>query len=110
MAGTGIGTFNDRLRDAARGGAPFGADPAVRGFASGLGSATPLELQDRVKVGLAGELALRGGYAATPGEVVNYVDAHDNEILYDALAFKLPPHLPRWTGPGCRCSRWPWWC
>ena len=47
MAGTGIGTFNDRLRDAARGGAPFDRDPTVRGFASGLGSATPLELQNR---------------------------------------------------------------
>jgi pullulanase/glycogen debranching enzyme len=93
LAGTGIGTFNDRLRDAVRGGAPFDADPTVRGFASGLGSATPIELQDRVKVGLAGELTPCGGYAATPGEVVNYVDAHDNEILYDALAFKLPQHL-----------------
>ncbi|HEY7274188.1 MAG TPA: alpha-1,6-glucosidase domain-containing protein [Actinoplanes sp.] len=94
LTGTGIGTFNDRLRDAVRGGAPFDADPTVRGFASGLGTATPPELQDRIKVGLAGELALCGGYAAAPGEVVNYVDAHDNEILYDALAFKLPQHLP----------------
>src|SRR5206468_2324714 len=32
------------------------------------------------------------GYALTPAEAVNYVDAHDNEILYDALALKLPPH------------------
>ena len=30
------------------------------------------------------------GYTAAPGEAVTYVDAHDNEILYDALAFKLP--------------------
>jgi pullulanase/glycogen debranching enzyme len=30
------------------------------------------------------------GYTAEPGEAVTYVDAHDNEILYDALAFKLP--------------------
>src|SRR4029453_14978076 len=30
------------------------------------------------------------GYASAPGETVNYVDAHDNEILYDAMAFKLP--------------------
>jgi pullulanase/glycogen debranching enzyme len=30
------------------------------------------------------------GYAHAPGETVNYVDAHDNEILYDAMAFKLP--------------------
>jgi pullulanase-type alpha-1,6-glucosidase len=113
MAGTGIGTFNDRLRDAVRGGGSFG-DPSVRGFASGLGADTPLEVHDRIKVGLSGGLAtyrfvthtgaeLSGaqidyngspsGYAAAPGEIVNYVDAHDNEILYDALAFKLPMTL-----------------
>ena len=35
MAGTGIGTFNDRLRDAVRGGGPFDDDPRIQGFASG---------------------------------------------------------------------------
>ncbi|BCJ50885.1 hypothetical protein Asp14428_23600 [Actinoplanes sp. NBRC 14428] len=115
MAGTGVGTFNDRLRDAVRGGGSFGDDPSVRGFATGLGSATPLALHDRIKVGLSGALATYrfvthtgaemsgaqidyngspSGYAATPAECVNYVDAHDNEILYDAMAFKLPPGLP----------------
>jgi len=114
LAGTGIGTFNDRLRDAVRGGGSFGDDPAVRGFATGLGSATPLEVHDRIKVGLSGGLATYrfvthsgaeqsgaqvdyngspSGYAAAPGETVNYVDAHDNEILYDAMAFKLPVSL-----------------
>jgi pullulanase/glycogen debranching enzyme len=93
----------------------------VQGFATGLGTdpngmvpGSPAELriqQDRVKVGLAGNLAnyrlithtgaeMSGaqvdyngsptGYAHAPGESVNYVDAHDNEILYDALAYKLP--------------------
>ncbi|WP_433794375.1 pullulanase-type alpha-1,6-glucosidase [Actinoplanes sp. CA-252034] len=111
MAGTGIGTFNDRLRDAIRGGGAFGDDPAVRGFATGLGAAVPLWLHDQVKVGLSGALATYrflahdgversgaqigyngspAGYAHEPGEAVNYVDAHDNEILYDAMAFKLP--------------------
>jgi pullulanase-type alpha-1,6-glucosidase len=111
MAGTGIGTFNDRLRDAVRGGGSFGDDPSERGFATGLGSHTPLAVHDRIKVGLAGGLATYrfvthtgheasgaqidyngspSGYAAAPGETVNYVDAHDNEILYDAMAFKLP--------------------
>ena len=36
MAGTGIGTFNDRLRDGVRGGGPFDEDPRVQGFGSGL--------------------------------------------------------------------------
>ncbi|GGQ50927.1 pullulanase-type alpha-1,6-glucosidase [Couchioplanes azureus] len=115
MAGTGVGTFNDRLRDAVRGGGSFGDDPSVRGFATGLGEDTPLALHDRIKVGLSGGLAtyrftthsgveLSGaqidyngspsGYTAAPGECVTYVDAHDNEILYDAMAFKLPVGLP----------------
>ncbi|HEY0530890.1 MAG TPA: pullulanase-type alpha-1,6-glucosidase [Actinoplanes sp.] len=115
MAGTGIGTFNDRLRDAARGGGSFGDDPTDQGFATGLGSRTPLTLHDRIKVGLSGALATYrfvthtgheqsgaqidyngspSGYALAPSEAINYVDAHDNEILYDALAFKLPAGTP----------------
>ena len=126
MAGTGIGTFNDRLRDAVRGGGPFDEDPRVQGFASGLSTdpngaavnGTPEEQraallldQDRIKVGLAGNLKgyrfvdrtgarVRGadvdyngqptGYTKRPGESVNYVEAHDNETLYDALTSKLP--------------------
>ncbi|MBA0050115.1 pullulanase-type alpha-1,6-glucosidase [Streptomyces sp. AJS327] len=67
--------------------------------------------QDQVKLGLSGNLAdytfvdhtgrrVRGsevdyggqpaGYAADPGDALAYVDAHDNETLYDALAYKLP--------------------
>jgi pullulanase-type alpha-1,6-glucosidase len=115
MAGTGIGTFNDRLRDAVRGGGSFGDDPSVQGFATGLGTASPLSVHDRIKVGLSGALATYrfvthtgaehsgaqidyngspSGYAAAPDECVSYVDAHDNEILYDAMAFKLPQSLP----------------
>ncbi|WP_433360246.1 pullulanase-type alpha-1,6-glucosidase [Streptosporangium sp. CA-115845] len=126
MAGTGIGTFNDRLRDAVRGGSPFDPDPRVQGFGSGLAgapNASPangdeaqqrarlLGYQDLIKVGLAGNLRdytftasngkeVKGsqvdyngspaGYTASPGEVVTYVDAHDNETLFDALAYKLP--------------------
>ncbi|GAB2588914.1 hypothetical protein Aab01nite_42340 [Paractinoplanes abujensis] len=114
MAGTGIGTFNDRLRDAVRGGHTFG-DPTTPGFATGLGSLTPLIVHDQIKVGLSGGLAAYrfvnhlgseqsgaqvdyngapSGYATAPGEVVNYVDAHDNEILYDAMAYKLPITTP----------------
>jgi pullulanase-type alpha-1,6-glucosidase len=126
MAGTGVGTFSDRLRDAVRGGGPFDGNPRVQGFASGLytdpngdpvnGSAATqkanlLHAQDLIKLGLAGNLAAYrftdssgavvtgaqvsyngspAGYTAAPGEAITYVDAHDNEILYDALAYKLP--------------------
>ena len=70
MAGAGIGLFDDRLRDATRGGSPFG-DLRRQGFATGLavdpnetdqGSATEQaadarRLTDLVRLGLAGSLA-----------------------------------------------------
>ncbi|MFG3657136.1 pullulanase-type alpha-1,6-glucosidase [Streptomyces sp. NPDC047706] len=70
-----------------------------------------LHYQDLIKVGLSGNLAgyrftdtsgkqVKGsevdyngqpaGYAAVPGDALAYADAHDNETLFDALAFKLP--------------------
>jgi pullulanase-type alpha-1,6-glucosidase len=130
MAGTGIGTFNDRLRDAVRGGGPFDEDPRIQGFASGQYTdpngaavngtadeqrAALLLNQDRIKVGLTGNLrdyrfvdrtgaTVTGadvdyngqptGYTTDPQEVVNYVEAHDNETLYDALVYKLPTDTP----------------
>jgi pullulanase-type alpha-1,6-glucosidase len=69
MAGTGIGTFNDRVRDAVRGGNPFGG-LQEQGFATGLvvdpnglSASTPeadrerlLRFQDQIRVALAGNL------------------------------------------------------
>ncbi|MFJ2743855.1 pullulanase-type alpha-1,6-glucosidase [Streptomyces sp. NPDC087440] len=70
-----------------------------------------LHYQDLLKVGLSGNLAgysfvdsggrtvtgaqvdyngSPAGYAAAPGDALAYADAHDNESLFDALAFKLP--------------------
>jgi pullulanase-type alpha-1,6-glucosidase len=34
------------------------------------------------------------GYADQPDEVISYVDAHDNETLWDSLTYKLPTSLP----------------
>ncbi len=112
LEGTEIGTFNDRLRDAVRGGGPFDEDPGTRGFGS-LGD-RPHDT-DLVQIGLVGNLRdyiLRSqetnapvsgeqidyngspaAYAEQPGEVVNYVDAHDNETLFDSLTLKLPQDL-----------------
>ncbi len=118
MAGTGIATFNDRLRDAARGGSPF-ADRREQGFATGLFTfpgefnrggegdrGKLLDATDRIVVGLAGNLSgyrytnRRGesvtgaaggtGYAAEPRECVNYVEAHDNETLWDKIQYAAP--------------------
>ncbi|MBK8462343.1 MAG: pullulanase-type alpha-1,6-glucosidase [Nigerium sp.] len=72
---------------------------------------------DLIQVGLAGHLAgfsftsartrrgVRGdevpykhesvaGYATEPDEAIAYVDAHDNETLFDALTLKLPATVP----------------
>ncbi|GGU78230.1 1,4-alpha-glucan branching enzyme [Streptomyces filipinensis] len=70
-----------------------------------------LHYQDLIKVGLSGNLAgyrftdtagkevtgaeidyngSPAGYADAPGDALAYVDAHDNESLFDALAYKLP--------------------
>ncbi|MGW4528779.1 pullulanase-type alpha-1,6-glucosidase [Amycolatopsis sp. NPDC004378] len=124
LAGTGVGTFNDRLRDAVRGGSAFDSDPRVQGLGTGLAgdlngspangdvSARLRDASDLVKLGMAGNLAdyrfastagpvVSGrdlkynggpaGYTGQPGEAITYVDAHDGETLYDALAYKLGP-------------------
>ncbi|MEU3985735.1 pullulanase-type alpha-1,6-glucosidase [Streptomyces sp. NPDC026672] len=70
-----------------------------------------LHYQDLIKVGLSGNLAgyrftdsagedvtgagvdyngAPAGYAEEPGDALAYVDAHDNESLFDALTYKLP--------------------
>lgn len=117
MAGTGIGTFNDRLRDAVRGGGPLDPDPRAQGFGSGLYTdpngatvngnddaqrASLLRCQAVIEAGLTGNLssypyagptatiAAAAAYNAEPGEAITYVDCHDNETLFDILAHKLP--------------------
>lgn len=125
IGGTGIGTFNDRIRDAVRGGGPFDDDQrSHQGFGSGLytdpngHSPDDAEEQlaqlryrtDLIRIGLTGNLAdytfetfegekaarevdyggQEAGYAAQPQETINYVDAHDNESLFDNGVWKLP--------------------
>ena len=132
MAGTGIGTFNDRLRDAVRGGGPFdgGLDLIKnQGLINGLwydpnevvsGPGGPSEASqkaelllsaDQVRVGLTGNLAdytfvdrngnkVKGsqvdyngsptGYTSDPQENIVYVEAHDNQTLFDISQYKNP--------------------
>jgi pullulanase-type alpha-1,6-glucosidase len=128
MAGTGIGTFNDRIRDGARGGGPF-SGLQEQGFLTGLfvdpngtNQGTPQEQKERllrqmdwIRVGLAGNLAdyefqdrfgntvhgrdidyngQAAGYTADPQEVINYIEAHDNDTLFDAIQLKAPLSAP----------------
>ncbi|MFC5548283.1 pullulanase-type alpha-1,6-glucosidase [Massilia aerilata] len=124
MAGTGIGSFNDRMRDAVRGGGCCDNGDALvsqQGFINGVwydpnGQANQsrddaLRLADMVRVALSGTLrdyrftdrfgSLRrndqidyfgqqAGFAAQPSEVINYIEAHDNQTLFDINAFRLP--------------------
>jgi pullulanase len=89
IGGTGIGVFSDRLRDAARGGSPFGA-PQEQGFLTGLyydpsgfdqGSeqqqrATLLRYMDLIRVGLAGSLKdyrfMTAGGRMAPASQIDY--------------------------------------
>jgi pullulanase len=125
LNGSGIGTFNDRTRDAVRGGSAGDSGEALfarQGWINGLvydpnghaGKHDPIELlraADMVRAGLAGSIrsyplqtfddrtvplasidygGQPAGYASEPSEVVNYVENHDNQTLYDIDVFKLP--------------------
>ncbi|HEX9473575.1 MAG TPA: alpha-1,6-glucosidase domain-containing protein, partial [Steroidobacteraceae bacterium] len=117
LAGTGIGTFNDRLRDGARGGSPFDSgaamvanqgfvnglcyDPAsTTGVCSGAAGDAAFDKQNRISIGLAGNLAsfpgVGGagfggiGYAGTPQENIAYVSVHDGETLFDISQYRHP--------------------
>lgn len=114
LNGSGIGTFNDRLRDAARG-TRHGDDVATtvsrKGWINGAQGRELAEAADLIRAGLAGSLrdvvlplqdgrtvaaqdlvysGQPAGYVSEPGEVVNYVENHDNPTLFDLNAFKLP--------------------
>ncbi|MFC6633047.1 pullulanase-type alpha-1,6-glucosidase [Microbulbifer taiwanensis] len=91
MAGTGVGTFNDRLRDSVRGGNPFGGY-GEQGFGTGLFTdsngkfggdderATLLTLADKVRISLAGNLA---DYPL--------IDSHGNAITGAQLIYNGQP-------------------
>ncbi|NOV96371.1 pullulanase-type alpha-1,6-glucosidase [Isoptericola halotolerans] len=104
--GFGTGLFTDPNGREARTGEPGTVNDGGADEEADLAHQT-----DLVRLGLAGnlrefsfvasdgeptrgeDLDYRGspaGYADSPEEVVTYVDAHDNETLFDLLALKLP--------------------
>ena len=109
MAGTGIGSFNDRLRDAVRGGGPFDGGDAIRanqGLGNGLftfpndrnsGSEDEknrlLQVSDWVRIGIAGSLRdfsfetangeiLKGSEIDYNGQKAGYTDDPQEIINY----------------------------
>ncbi len=130
LNGSGIATFSDRGRDAARGGSAGDSGAALRrnqGWLNGLAyapnevapqrdAAELLRAADMIRVGLAGSLRdyefesfdgqrrklaeIRygdqpAGYVSQPGEVVNYVENHDNQTLFDINVMRLPQGTSR---------------
>jgi pullulanase len=115
LNGSGIGAFSDRARDAARGSSWGSGEDSVRnkGWLHGEGTAQQADL---LRVGLAGTLegfemtdrngqrvplsridynGQPAGFASQPAEVVNYVENHDNQTLFDNNATKLPRETSR---------------
>ena len=126
LGGSGIATFSDRGRDAARGGGCCDSGESVlinQGVLNGLflapnaraaGRFTRDDLlrgMDLLRIALAGTIRAMpipnrfgttvesnlidyagqpAGYAEQPGEVVNYVENHDNPTLFDINVYKLP--------------------
>ena len=99
MAGSEVGTFNDRIREAVRGGALFATDKKD----------DYLRDQDTLRLSMAGNLqnyvlkdfngnSAKGSsfswnsqptaYALDPADSINYVSKHDNETLWDILQYK----------------------
>ncbi|WP_017446651.1 alpha-1,6-glucosidase domain-containing protein [Gayadomonas joobiniege] len=97
LAGSEVGTFNDRPRDHIRSGTLFNEDGS-------------LNSQDQIRLGLAGTISdfllksYQGGvaegssygnasYAKDPADVINYISKHDNETLWDQLQYGLPASM-----------------
>jgi len=119
MTGSGIGVFNDVIRDAAHGG--YSTDPVGirrQGFINGLsydwnGYNYPNRFQSDLHATMDTlRSALRGSgtdwngqgnpFTDDPQEAINYVEKHDNETLFDQNVFKLPngdgSGNPGWIG------------
>ncbi|WP_428820220.1 pullulanase-type alpha-1,6-glucosidase [Microbulbifer sp. MCCC 1A16149] len=90
MAGSGVGTFNDRLRDSVRGGNPFGGFEE-QGFGTGLFTdsngkfwgderQTLLTLADKVRVSLAGNL-----------KQYRFTDSYGNTTTGEQLVYNGQP-------------------
>lgn len=81
LAGTGIGTFNDRMRNPLQQMALIKGD-GVDAIRAGLAG----NLQDfplKTKSGAVIKASAVGAYNLDPQEAINYVEKHDNETLWD---------------------------
>lgn len=88
-----IAVFSDDIRDAIKG---YVFEEKAKGLVNGNPSMT-----ETIKLGIAGSMTHpqvkmekafydKVPYASQPGQVINYVDCHDNLILWDKLAISAP--------------------
>ncbi len=104
MAGTAVGTFNDRIREGVRSAALFKSelnDPD-RSELDIIRVSLAATLKDYVLLthrgssGPASSLNWNGqpaGYAEMPADIINYVSKHDNETLWDQLQYRLDEQM-----------------
>ena len=94
--GFGSGEFTDPngapINSGAQAGLKHDTDLVQLGLAGNL-KAFSFRLNSSGAVARGDQVDYNGspaGYATQPDEVITYVDAHDNETLFDSLTFKLP--------------------
>lgn len=83
---TNIGMFCDDTRDLIKGSA---GDKKATGFVNGA-PRTERRLLDAVKA-----WRVNGSPIKTPGQIINYVSAHDNQTLWDKLSETTPDETQR---------------
>ncbi len=84
QAGLGFSVYNDAFRDGIKG----GNDDESKGFIQGN-----CHMKNIVETGIAGTIdydMLHRGFAKNPQETINYINSHDNLILYDKIKKTCP--------------------
>jgi pullulanase len=93
MAGTQVGTFNDRPRDIIRSASLFKSSGSLNDqdiIRLGLtGTQNNYQLQDKSDNIKSGSTFSKPSYGKDPADIINYVSKHDNETLWDQLQYGI---------------------
>jgi pullulanase len=93
MAGTEIGTFNDRPRDTMLSASLFNDDASLNDqdiMRLGLsGTLADYQLQNKSGEIESGKNFSQSSYAKDPADIINYVSKHDGATLWDKLQYGL---------------------
>jgi len=93
MAGTEVGTFNDRPRDIIRSASLFSATGSLNDqdiIRLGLtGTIADYQLKNKNNIVKLASTFSKPSYAQDPADIINYVSKHDNETLWDQLQYGI---------------------